>query len=101
MADLYRVKITLRASIQLQNIFNYIERDSPANASKMVHRLLESIDSLDFMPRRYPLVLNSQAVGVDVYSMAVRPYLVRYHIDDSESIVTVLSIRHGARQFGL
>jgi plasmid stabilization system protein ParE len=31
-------------------------------------------------------------------SMPVRHYLIRYHVDDSQRVVTILTIRHGARR---
>ena len=42
-----------------------------------------------------------ETFGEEVRSMPVPPYLVRYHIDDSKLLVTIVSVRHGARRPGL
>ena len=58
----------------------------------MVRRLLE------LLPHRYPVVEDSEGFGVEVRSMPVRPFKVRYHVDERNSSVTILSVRHGARK---
>jgi len=30
--------------------------------------------------------------------MPVPPFLVRYHVDEARQLVTILSVRHGARR---
>jgi plasmid stabilization system protein ParE len=89
MAPLYCVKLTRRAGGHLQDIFDYIEKDSPQNAAKMIERLLDAIDSLDLFPQRYKVVKNEDLVGEEIRSMSVRPYLVRYHVNESAQVVTM------------
>lgn len=98
MAPLYRVMLTRRAGGHLQDIFDYIEKDSPQNAARMIEKLLDAIDSLEVFPQRYKVVKNANEVGEEIRSMSVRPYLVRYHINESGLVVTILSVRHGARK---
>ena len=97
MHPTYRVNLTLRAADHLEEIYRYIEQDSPTNAATMIGRLLDAIDALDILPHRYKVVANPNAVGTEVRSMPVGTYLVRYHVDDTHRIVTILSVRHGAR----
>jgi plasmid stabilization system protein ParE len=101
MPDHYHVNYTLYSAQQLENIFDYIERDSPQNAARMIERLIQSIESLSLFPGRYGLLRNIDTLGVEIHSMPVRPYLIRYHINLSSKTVTILSIRHGARRPGL
>ena len=101
MTDSYRVNYTYYAADQLQEIFNYIEKDSPENAVRMIGRIIDAIESLSLFPGRYGLARNIEGIGVEVHSIPVRPYLIRYHINRSSRVVTVLSIRHGARRPGL
>lgn len=101
MPDHYRVNYTRNAANQLQEIFDYIEKDSPANAARMAERIIRGIESLSLFPGRYGLARNIEAIGIDVHSMPVRPYLIRYHINRSSRVVTILSVRHGARGPGL
>ncbi len=98
MPTTYRVRLTALAGMHLNEIYDYIERHSPQNAREMVRRLLDATDSLELLPHRYPVVKDSDAFGVAVRSMPVRPFKVRYHIDESARCVTILSVRHGARR---
>jgi toxin ParE1/3/4 len=98
MPQTYRIIYTRRAADELTAIFTYIEHDSPRNAARLIERLLSSIESVDLFPHRHKVVKNADELGEEVRSMPVRPYLIRYHIDDKNSAVTILSVRHGARQ---
>jgi toxin ParE1/3/4 len=98
MPDPYRVNLTRMAAADLAEIHAYIEQDSPQNAANMIGRLLAAIDGLELLPHRFKVVRNTRLVGERVRSMPVRPYLVRYHVDDSARVVTVLAVRHGARR---
>jgi toxin ParE1/3/4 len=98
VAEIYRIRITPRALADLEGIFEYISRDSPQNAAKMIRTLLDAIDSLDILPRRFDVPRTGSVRGRQVRSMPVRPYLVRYRIDERERKVRILRVRHGARQ---
>jgi addiction module RelE/StbE family toxin len=98
MPETYRIRITPRALADLEGIFEYINRDSPQNAAKMIRTLLDAIDSLDILPRRFDVPRTGAVRGRQVRSMPVQPYLVRYRIDERERIVRILRVRHGARQ---
>jgi toxin ParE1/3/4 len=98
VAEIYRIRITPRALADLEGIFEYISRDSPQNAAKMIRTLLDAIDSLDILPPRFDVPRTGSVRGRQVRSMPVRPYLVRYRIDERERKVRILRVRHGARQ---
>ena len=98
MPETYRVRLSATAGKHLQEIYDYVEEHSAQNASDLVRRLLDSIDSLGFLPHRYAVVKDTAAFGMEVRSMPVRPFRVRYHVDDGTLSVTVLSVQHGARQ---
>lgn len=98
---LYVIRFTDDAADQLRAIFEYIERDSSRSASKMITRIVQAIDALDQFPHRYKILVAVETWGVEVRSMPVPPYLVRYHVDEARMCVTILSVRHGARQSGL
>jgi toxin ParE1/3/4 len=97
MPPVYRVNLTLRVADQLQEIFDYIAKDSPDNAARLIRRLLDAMDGLESLPHRYKVVTNSATVGEELRSMPVGAYLVRYHVHDSARVVTIVSVRHGAR----
>ena len=98
MPDAYRIRITPRALVDLEGNFEFIVRHSPQNARGMIRRLLDAIDALEFFPHRYDVPRTGKAHGRQVRSMPVRPYLVRYRIDDKLKAVFVLRVRHGARR---
>ena len=101
MPPTYRANLTLRAADHLEEIYRYIEQDSPTNAATMIGRVLDAIDALDILPHRYKVVATPDVVGAEVRSMPVGNYLVRYHVDDATRTVTILSVRHGARDSGI
>ena len=47
-----RVRTSLQAGEDLQEIFDYISRDSPRNAHKVAERVIEAIDSLGRLENR-------------------------------------------------
>jgi len=98
MADNYRVQITTRAFADLERIFEYIKRDSPQNAAKMIQTLLDAIEGLSILPRRFDVPRTGSPRGRKIRSMPVKPYLVRYRIDEREHIVSILRVSHGARR---
>jgi addiction module RelE/StbE family toxin len=98
MPDTYRIRITPRALADLEGIFEYIRQDSPQNAAKMIGALLDAIDSLEMLPRRFDVPRTGSVRGRKIRSMPVRPYLVRYRIEEREKIVHILRVRHGARR---
>jgi plasmid stabilization system protein ParE len=101
MPQRYRVNYSLRAAEQIHEIIAYIEQNSPVNAAKMTERIIEAIESLDLFPHRFNLTRNPAALGESIRSLSVRPYLIRYQINESNLTVTIVSIRHGARLPGL
>ena len=98
MPETFRVSFTMKAAGDLERVFEYIEKDSPAHAAKLIGRLLDAIDSLQILPHRNRPVKGAAPLGEQIRSIVVRPYLIRYSINDSTGVVTILSVRHGARR---
>lgn len=42
------------ALIDLQEIYNYVSKHSPKNAEMMVKTFVELVDSIEFMPLKFP-----------------------------------------------
>src|SRR5688572_25279273 len=97
MPERYKVRITDRALADLDSIFQFIHRHSPQNASRMIERILSSIDRLEWLPGRYRIVTRRASQPQQVRSMPVRPYLVRYQIDRARRLVDIVAVKHGAR----
>jgi len=64
----------------------------------MIRALLDAIDRLDMFPQRYDIARTGSPRGRNVRSMPVKPYLVRYRIDEGRSYVFILHVRHGAQR---
>jgi len=98
MPDIYRIRFSEAASIDLEGIFDFIRQDSPQNAAAVIRGLLSAIDSLEILPHRYPVLEDSlRLLGRELRSMPVPPFKVRYHVDDLGLAVIVVGVRHGAR----
>ncbi len=97
MAD-YSVVITKTAGSDLEKIHKHIALDSPQNASEMITRILDALAPLKQFPHR--TVAEHQARGLrhPVRSLPVAPYVVYFRVLDSERVIRVLHVRHGARQ---
>lgn len=98
MPEDYGIRITPRALADLEAIFEHINRSSPQNATKMIRTLLDAIDGLNILPHRYDVPRVGYVRGRQIRSMPVRPYLVRYRIDEKNGVVLILRVRHGARR---
>jgi toxin ParE1/3/4 len=98
MAHRYRVIILPRASADLQELFEYIERQSPQNASGVARQIIDAIDSLEELPHRYEVHASSRDPSRVVRSMPVPPFIVYYRTDEKRLSVHILTIRHGARR---
>ena len=98
MPDTYRVRISPRALADLEQIFAYVRRHSPQNAASVIEKLIDAIGGLDILPHRFDVPRTGTVRGRQVRSMPVRPYLVRYRIDETTKAVYVIRVRHGARR---
>ena len=98
MADSYHIRMTPRALRDRDEIFAYIQRDSPQNAAKMIETILDAIDGLNILPYRYILPRTGAQSDEQIRSMPVWPYLVRYRIEETKETVYIVRIRHGARR---
>ena len=78
------------ATAEVDAIVDYVLLHNPAAAFRLARRLRAAGDSLEQFPRRAPATQD----GLRQYSI-VYPYLIRYRVEDD--IVTILSVRHGAR----
>lgn len=90
-----KVRISRRASADLEEIADWIALDNPAHADKFVNELLERGFSLDQHPRRFPCV--GTISGHPVYKLGWRDYVVLYRI--SSDGVEIARIVHGSRDW--
>ena len=90
-----RVVIREAAAADLEQIYNWITRDSPTNANSVVERILnaieEKIPSFPFIGR------TGKVEGTREWIVRGLPYIIVYEVDDRFEVVTILGVFHGAR----
>ncbi|HZY62490.1 MAG TPA: type II toxin-antitoxin system RelE/ParE family toxin [Edaphobacter sp.] len=94
----YRVDITARAAHDLDNIYRYVEAEQSKQAATWFNGLYEALQSLTSSPRRSPLIKGGSQLRHLLYGNKPHIYRIIYSVDDSRKIVTILTIRHGARK---
>src|SRR6476620_5866062 len=93
----FSVLISPKAFADLEEILEFVARDSPANAVRLIDYLLEQVQSLEQFPGRYAL-LKSTAVGrTPLRLMPAPPFRILYQLDSPNQVVRVLAVEHGAR----
>ena len=98
MPDLYRVIISPRASADLEEIYEYIVKDSPQNAGEVVDRLLAAIDALEMLPYRYNVApVGKRRPSRDARLMPVPPFRIYYRVVEDERVVRIVAVERGSR----
>ncbi|MGA2440525.1 MAG: type II toxin-antitoxin system RelE/ParE family toxin [Tepidisphaeraceae bacterium] len=98
MPDAYRVIISPEAAANLLALHAFIAQNSPANAAKMVDRILAAVETLKTVPHRTVLEHQSPRIQHPVRSLPVSPYVVFFRVLNDDRVVRILTIRHGARR---
>jgi len=93
----YRVELTERAIRDLRGIFQVIDAENTAQAASWFNGLETSVLSLEEHPARGAAVAESGSLHQLLYGRRRNLYRIIYAIDDANRIVSVLHIRHGAR----
>lgn len=93
----YRVDVTRRAERDLERIYLTIGADSSEQARNWFNGLERTVLSLDEHPARGAPIREGGALRHLLYGRKGHRYRIIYATDDASRIVTVLHIRHGAR----
>lgn len=88
----YTVVWTETALQRVEEIGDYIALDRPATARKMVERLFGAVKGVAGLPRTAPRFRLSE--NENDRRLVVAPYVVFFRIDDSQSVIVVLTVRH-------
>ena len=97
MPQKYRVIISPKALSELEGILDYIAADSPANAVKVIDRLLDEIQALETFPGRYAEISTDDPAEAHLRLMPSPPFRIIYEILREQAVVRVLTVEHGAR----
>jgi plasmid stabilization system protein ParE len=94
----YRIVMPPRFAAELEDIFDYIAADSPANAAALIDQILQSIESLQRFPFRNITASRASRKHYPVRSLPIPPYILYFHVLPEERVVQLLRIIHGARR---
>jgi toxin ParE1/3/4 len=93
----YRVELTERAVRDLERIYRTIEAEDAAQAAAWFNGLEKAILSLDEHPARGAVISEDARLRHLLSGRRRHLYRIIYALDERNRIVTVLHIRHGAR----
>ncbi|HEY1935078.1 MAG TPA: type II toxin-antitoxin system RelE/ParE family toxin [Acetobacteraceae bacterium] len=93
----YRVELTDRAARDLRHLYRIINAEHSIQARTWFNRLEHAILSLDESPARCAVIPEDSNLQHLLYGRRRNVYRVIFTIDESARIVTVVHIRHGAR----
>jgi len=98
MPPAFHLILSPEAAANLRELHEYISRNSPQNAARMVGRILDAIATLEEFPHRNVVEHRSEKLKHPVRSIAVRPYLVFFRVLEDQKVVRILTVRHAARR---
>jgi plasmid stabilization system protein ParE len=93
----YRVDLTERAARDLRHIYETINADDVVRARAWFNGLEKAILRLDQHPARAPTIPEDHSLRHLLYGRRPNVYRIIFVIDERNRVVTVLHIRHGAR----
>ena len=94
----YHVRIMARAKRDFLHLYAEMDVEHSEAVKKWYWGLRDSVSSLATMPYRSPLAQEEGQLRHLLYGHKPHAYRVIYRIRETEKLVEVLHIRHGARQ---
>ena len=89
-----KVRYRQRARIDIENIYDYIEKRSPRAALEVVARIRRAADRLGFLPHMGHV---GRARGTYEWVVVGLPYIIVYEIDETVGEVAIIAVFHGAQ----
>ena len=93
----YRVELMPRAGRDLRAIYAHIHAEDVAQARAWFNGLEASVGSLDEHPNRGAVTPENKHLRQLIYGKTPDAYRIIYSVDERRRTVSVLHIRHGAR----
>jgi toxin ParE1/3/4 len=94
----YAVRLTDRAQRDLAHLFESINAEYSVAATEWYIGFTGAILSLELQPHRCPVTPENHKLRHLLYGKKPHIYRAIYQISEKQKQVTVLHIRHGARQ---
>ena len=95
----YKVQITDKALVDMEEIYNYIaiQLQAPENAIGQYNRIAKAIEELKMFPEKVRLMESEQERAMGVRQLAVENYSFFYVIEN-ESVI-VMRVLYSAESF--
>jgi plasmid stabilization system protein ParE len=96
----YRISIQRRALAEMNSAYRWIEEREPVYAARWLARLHRKIETLTRNPQRCPFAEESEVLGFELRELLFgrRRNVYRILFTVEGELVSVLSVRHAARQ---
>jgi toxin ParE1/3/4 len=89
-----KVRYRRRARLDIENIYQYIEKRNPRAATEVIARIRYAADRLGWLPH---LGHVGRSPGTYEWVVVGLPYIIVYEIDEAASEVAIIAIFHGAQ----
>lgn len=99
MNDGYSIVYSSEARKDLRDIYVYIASvlRVPKTAERLTEHIRQEIQSLDFMPSRYPLVEWEPWRSMGMYKVPIENFVIYYTVNHDSRAVCVIRIFYGGR----
>ena len=101
MSSNYKVKFTLIADKDIDNIFLYIfnELKAPMAAENLLNEIEQKIKKIADMPYSCPLVDDKFLREKGYRKLVVKNYIALYVVSDDEKLVKIMRVIYGASDY--
>jgi toxin ParE1/3/4 len=89
-----KVRYRRRAQLDIDNIYEYIEKRNPRAATEVVARIRYAADRLGMWPY---MGHAGRARGTDEWVVVGLPYIIVYEVDEAADEVAIIAVFHGAQ----
>lgn len=91
----WKIQYTEKANKDIREIYEYIAFSllEIGTASKIVSNIIKTVNSLNEMPRRFPVYTANS--NVEIRSANVGNFIIFYSLEDNTETVTIISVLYG------
>ncbi len=102
MGNKYKLKVTLSAQEDLNEIFFYISENmrAPMAAKKLMDEIENKIQLLSLFPYISPISIDAMLEQKGYHKLIVDNYIVLYLVDEESLRVIVARVFYGAMDYG-
>ena len=94
----YEIEVSPRAAADVDAIVDYISKDSIDAAIRWKELLFRKLDGFVLFPQSCPYAPENTDRAIEIRQAVFGNYRILFTIVESEKLVRVLTVRHGARR---